>query len=194
MTQKAESAESYQQNKSIKMKRPKVTAYIATSVDGYIARSDGSLDWLEKLPGTPAEYGFTDHYANIDAIILGRNTYETIINFPQWPYSDKRVIVLSNTKTGPVNFAKIYSGDLNKLLSNLFSDGIKHIWVDGGKTITSFLEQQLVDRLVISIIPVILGSGIPLFGKIKQEINSKLIASQSYNSGLVQNTYEIHYS
>lgn len=170
--------------------RPKVSIYIATSIDGYIARKDGGLDWLDQVGGFDEDYGFKKLLGNIDALIIGRKTYEVATTVPD-PYPGKRVVVLSNSLNSVRNDMELYQGDLTDLLTKLHKDGIKHVWIDGGMTISQFLSSQMVDTMTLSIIPVILGSGIPLFNVIDKEIHCRAISSQTYPSGLVQLRYEI---
>lgn len=170
--------------------RPKVSIYIAISIDGYIARKDGGLDWLDRVGGFDEDYGFKKLLDSIDALIIGRKTYE-VATTVQDPYPGKRVVVLSNSLNFVRNDMELYRGNLDDLLIKLHKDGIKHIWIDGGMTISQFLSSQMVDTMTLSIIPVILGSGIPLFNVINTEIPCRAISSQTYSSGLVQLRYEI---
>lgn len=171
--------------------RPKVSVYIATSIDGYIARKDGNLDWLHYGHSGDEDYGFKQFFTSIDTLILGRNTYEVVSAFDEWPYHEKRVIVLSRTLKGVRKEAELFCGELPELLEKLGADHCKHVWVDGGITASKFLEAGLVDELTISVIAMILGSGIPLFSKMHREHTCRLIASKAYPSGLVQLKYEI---
>lgn len=171
--------------------RPKISIYIASSIDGYIARKDGSIDWLEYGHVGDEDYGFKKFINNIDALVLGRNTYEVVSGFDEWPYKGKRVIVLSHTLKKVRKEAELFCGQLSHLASLLYSDGIKHVWVDGGITVSKFLEAGLVDDITISVISVVLGSGIPLFSTMDKEHKCRLISTQSYPSGLVQLKYEL---
>ena len=171
--------------------RPKVSIYIATSIDGYIARKDGNLDWLQYGHVGNEDYGFKKFINSVDALILGRNTYEVVSGFDEWPHKDKKVIVLSNTLKTIREEAELFCGPLTNLLSKLHSENIRHVWVDGGITASKFLEADLVDDLTISIISMVLGSGIPLFSLMNTEHKCRLISTQSYPSGLVQLKYEI---
>lgn len=173
------------------IKRPEISVYIAMSIDGYIARKDGSIDWLEQGHVGDEDYGFKKFFNSIDALVLGRNTYETVSSFDKWPYTGKKVIVLSEKLKEVREEAELYHGTLSCLASKLHSDGVKHIWVDGGVTVSKFLEAGLVDHLTISVIPVILGSGIPLFNTMKIEQVCRFISTQSYPNGLVQLRYDI---
>ena len=178
-----------------RMDRPKISVYIAMSMDGYIARKDGGLDWLDRVhfasDGPNEDYGHGPFIGSIDALILGRKTYETVAAFPDWPYKGKRVVVLSDSLQSVKPEAELFSGELTRLASKLHAEGIQHIWVDGGLTISRFLASQMVDSLTISLIPVILGSGIPLFNKIDKEIACRFVSSRSFPSGLTQLNYEI---
>jgi dihydrofolate reductase len=172
--------------------RPHISVYIAMSIDGYIARKDGGIEWLERGEHVPGEdYGHKKFVESIDALVLGRNTYEVVSGFGQWPYSGKRVIVLSGTLPKVREEAELYCGELAPLASKLHLEGIKHVWVDGGLTVSKFLEAGLVDDITITIIPVVLGSGIPLFTPIHNERKCRLLSTHSYSSGLVQLQYEV---
>jgi dihydrofolate reductase len=150
-------------------------AYIATSLDGFIARKDGSLDWLVNIDNPEkSDYGFSDFISQIDAVVIGRGTYEVVAGFRPWPYN-KPVFVLSTTLKHEyietIN-VKILSKDPSELVSYLNSKGFNNLYIDGGKTIQGFLSQNLIDELIISRIPVLLGSGIPLFGEIDNDIST----------------------
>ena len=170
--------------------RPRISVYIAMSIDGYIARKDDSLDWMDRVGGFDEDYGFKKHLQAIDALIIGRKTYEVATTVPD-PYPGKRVVVLSHRLQSVKEGMELYRGDLGQLVAKLHKEGIKHIWVDGGTTISQFLSAQLVDEIILSVIPVILGTGIPLFSGVDKEIPCRLIASQSYPSGLVQSHYKV---
>ncbi len=172
------------------MNRPKISIYIATSIDGYIARQDDSIDWLDRVGGFGEDYGFQKHLSSIDALIIGRKTYEIATTVAD-PYPGKRVIVLSNSLPAVREGMELYRGDLTALIAKLHIEGVRHIWVDGGVTISQFLALQIVDMMTISIIPIILGAGLPLFHVIDKEISCRLLSSQSYASGLVQITYAL---
>lgn len=178
------------------MKRPKISVFIATSIDGYIAKKNGDIDWLVKFDqpsekGEDKDCGFSQFISGIDTLILGRNTYEVVSKFDTWPYHGKRVVVLSSTLQSVCKQAELFAGDINYLIQKLYADGIKHIYVDGGTTISAFLNAGLIDKMIISIIPVVLGSGIPLFSKINHDKWFRLVSSRSYSNGLVQLHYDM---
>lgn len=175
--------------------RPKISVYIATSIDGYIARKDGELDWLENF-NPPSEnlsedYGFKEFLASVDVLIMGKNTYKIVEDSDSWPYQGKRVIVLSSSLSSVCDKAELYAGDITLLINKLYSEGVTHIYVDGGKTISQYMNAGLIDKLIISIIPVILGSGIPLFNHIIRDSWYQLTSSKAYANGLVQLQYEV---
>jgi dihydrofolate reductase len=170
----------------------KVSVFVGTSVDGFIARADGTLDFLP--PGGGEPHGYPEFIATVDALVIGRKTYETVLAFDEWPYGDKLVIVLStqilaNAPTG----AKVerMSGTPPEIVSRLAARGIQHVYVDGGLTIQGFLRAGLVQRLTITRVPVLIGSGVPLFGAISHDIALKHIATRQYASGLVKSEYEV---
>lgn len=171
--------------------RPNISIYIAMSIDGYIARKDGNLDWLYYGHTGDEDYGFKNFIQSVDAIVLGKNTYEVVSSFDPWPYEGKRVIVLSNTLKEVKKEAELFCGKLEDLASQLHNEGIKQVWVDGGITASKFLEAGLVDTITISIIAMVLGSGVPLFSTMDKEHTCRLTSSQSYPSGLVQLKYEV---
>jgi len=171
-------------------KRPRISVYIAASIDGYIARKDNSLDWMDRVGSYDEDYGFKKLLESIDTLIIGRKTYEVATTVPD-PYPGKRVVVLSNNLDSVRDGMELYRGSLVELAAKLHAQGARHIWVDGGVTISQFLAARMVDTMTLSIIPVILGDGLPLFNVIGKEIACRLISSQGYSSGLVQISYEI---
>ena len=167
--------------------------YIATSLDGYIARKDGSLDWLMEVPNPEnSDYGFFAFLERIDGIIMGRTTFETVAGFNEWPYT-KPVFVLSNTlEAVPDRFeekAKVINGDLRELVDSLNNQGYINLYIDGGKTIQGFLKEDLIDELILTRIPRILGSGIPLFAEMDIDLKFELAETEILNEDLLKSTY-----
>jgi dihydrofolate reductase len=169
------------------------SVFIATSLDGFIAREDGSLDWLP--PGGGEEHGYTEFMAGIDVVVMGRMTYETVLGFDAWPYIGKRVAVLSNRPLAPATqegaVFETMSGAPADVVSRLAGRGLRHAYVDGGITVQRFLAAGLIQRFTITRIPVLLGRGIPLFGAVPRDIRLDHIATRSYQSGMVQSEYVI---
>lgn len=179
----------------------KASVYIATTLDGFIARENGELDWL---PGSDGEiliesenedFGFNAFMKSIDALVMGRNTYELAVSTGMWPYGDKRVIVLSNTLRKLADeipkTVELKSELPNDLYNNLKNSGAKHLYIDGGKTIQGFLNSGLINEIIITRVPVLIGAGIPLFGPLNNDKKLKHIETQAYKNGFVQTRYEV---
>ena len=185
----------------------KCSVFIATSADGYIATENGSVEWLETAGksdanmGDAADMGFMDYMASIDCIIMGRKCMEKISSFKltpeQWPYGNTRIIVLSNTvKEAPENLrgkVEMYSGDIQAVISTLEKEGYKHAYVDGGATITSFIALGLIKEMTLTLAPVLLGAGIPLFGRIDRQITLKNAQATAFPNDFIVSKYEVCY-
>ena len=170
----------------------KTSVFIATSLDGFIARADGALDWLPSDGVEP--HGYDEFMATVDALVIGRKTYETVLTFGTWPYGAKPVFALSSRALAPAPPEAVVehmSGDPAEIVSQLTTRGIRHLYVDGGITIQRFLQAGLIQRLIITRIPVLIGAGIPLFGVTQRDIALKHIATRQYASGLVQSEYAV---
>jgi len=170
----------------------KASVFVGTSVDGFIARPDGALDFLP--PGGGEEHGYEAFMASVDALVIGRKTYETVLAFDTWPYGGKHVFVLSARPLAPAPPGAVVehlSGAPADVVSKLEARGIRHAYVDGGLTIQLFLKAGLIQRLVVTRVPVLIGQGIPLFGVTGRDIALRHVATRSYESGLVQSEYEV---
>lgn len=175
----------------------RASVYVATSLDGFIARENGDLDWLQSGSGRDQdeEYGYRAFIDTVDVLVMGRNTYEKALTFGDWPYGAKPVVVLSSRSLAiPLHIAKSVesmSCTPTELVSRLGARGAKHLYIDGGKTIQGFLDAGLVNRLIITRIPVLIGSGIPLFGPLECDIKLRHIETRQFSGGLVQDEYEV---
>lgn len=171
----------------------RASVFIAASLDGFIAREDGALDWLPM--GTGEDHGYDAFISSVDAIVMGRNTFEKVLTFGSWPYGSKPVIVLSgNTEQAKVPGGAVceqMGGTPNDVVARLAERGMRHLYVDGGITIQRFLDAGLIQSIIITRIPVLLGSGIPLFGALSPDIQLDHVDTRSYASGLVQSEYTI---
>ena len=170
----------------------KASVFIATSLDGFIARANGDLDWLP--PGGGEEHGYDAFIATVNALVIGRKTYETVLGFDTWPYGGKPVYVLSTRALAPAPPGAVVerlSGAPAEVVEQLGARGVGHAYIDGGITIQGFLQAGLIQRLIITRIPVLLGAGIPLFGALDRDIILKHIGTRQYASGLVQSEYAI---
>lgn len=180
----------------------KASVYIATTLDGFIARENGDLDWLpqpgddESAGESGDDYGYQAFMDSVDALVMGRNTYETVRSFGgQWPYGEKPVIVLSSRPIDvPGSIAATVESSSSspaELVRRLSARGMKHLYIDGGKTIQGFLNAGLIQQLIITRIPVLIGSGIPLFGALEKDVKLHHITTRAFASGIVQSTYEV---
>jgi dihydrofolate reductase len=185
----------------------KCSVYIATSADGYIATLEGSVDWLHTAGNLEADMsqnpdmGFNDFIASVDCMVMGRKCMEVISSFnltpEQWPYGDTKIYVLSHSIKEPPETLRgkveMYSGDITKLMNTLENNAFKHAYIDGGTTITYFINLQLINEMIITKAPVILGEGIPLFGKINQCIKLVDAASNAFPNDFIQVKYGVNY-
>ncbi|MBZ5640555.1 MAG: dihydrofolate reductase family protein [Acidobacteriia bacterium] len=170
----------------------RASVFIATSLDGFIARADGGLDWLP--PGGGEPHGYDEFMATVDALVIGRKTFETVLAFDAWPYGEKPVFALSTRALPPApSGARIerMSGPPAEIVSQLEARGVRHVYVDGGVTIQRFLVDGLIQRLFITRVPVLLGAGIPLFGALERDVVLRHVATRQFQSGLVQSEYVI---
>jgi dihydrofolate reductase len=167
--------------------------YVGTSLDGFIARTDGEFDWLSQFANDEAIHAYGELINRIDAIVIGRGTFEKVLTFPSWPY-EKSVFVLSTSITEvPENIREkvtILSMDPAALLSHLSTMGYSNIYIDGGKVIQSFLKEDLVNELIVSTAPMLIGSGIPLFGYLDHDLEFKHNRTDVCSNGLVRSHYE----
>jgi dihydrofolate reductase len=176
----------------------KCSVFIATSLDGFISRKDGSIDWLNEAGVRNPEgedYGYAHFMVDIDALVMGRSTFEQVLTFGEWPYGSKPVVVLSSTlKNLPAHLPPTVSLSAEeplRLVQRLSSAGFHHLYIDGGQTIQGFLAAGLINEITITVIPVLLGSGRPLFGMLASDVQLDLICSRAYKSGFVQNHYRV---
>jgi dihydrofolate reductase len=185
----------HQQSDVMKKETARNKVFIATSLDGYIAEADGKIDFLHAYPDPVDEdMGWQAFMSGVDAILMGRRTYETVIGFGiDWPYSIP-VYVWSSTLTTPAagldGKVTIISGTARKVLEHMHGQGKFRIYVDGGLVIQSFLSEDLIDEMIITTIPILLGSGIRLFGDLGKKLMFRCTASRTFSNGTVQSVYE----
>jgi dihydrofolate reductase len=176
----------------------KASVFIATSLDGFIARLDGRIDWLNQantVVPDGEDCGYTAFIATVDAIVMGRNTFEQVLTFGEWPYGDRRVVVLSrqgivvpDALRQTVSVSEVAPA---LLVQRLSAEGVQHLYVDGGQTIQSFLRAGLLGELTITVIPILLGTGKPLFGALAADVSLQHISTNIYPFGFVQSKYRI---
>jgi dihydrofolate reductase len=170
----------------------KASVFVGTSLDGFIARKNGDFDFLP--PGGGEPHGYDEFIATVDAIVMGRNTFDTVLTMSPWPYAKKRVVVLSSR---PIDFSRVdgkveqMSGAPAAIVAQLEATGAHHLYIDGGITVQRFLRAGLIQRLIITRVPVLIGEGIPLFGALPHDIHLRHIATRQYPSGLVSSEYQV---
>lgn len=173
----------------------RIKLYIACSLDGFIAREDGSIDWLNEYENnTKTDYGYSEFYASIGTVLMGRKTYEQVLGFGKWPYAEKKVYVFTRQK-GPLKReenVEFISEDIGEFVRHLKKEAKQDLWLVGGsQLIKVFLKENLIQDYIIFIVPVILGSGIALFDHIGKEIRLTTGNLEKYENGLVRIDYKI---
>ncbi|GJL60984.1 MAG: deaminase reductase [Nitrospirales bacterium] len=172
------------------------TVFIAISLDGFIAREDGGIDWLPGVGEDGTEdYGYHEFIDSVDAIVMGRNSYEMALSFGAWPYGKKPVVVLSSRTVAIgqdiARTVESMHAPPHEVVQRLAGRGWRHLYIDGGKTIQGFLREDLIHRLIITTVPILLGTGIPLFGPLSREIHLQHLETRPFANGLVQSHYEV---
>lgn len=174
------------------------SVYIATSLDGFISKEDGSIDWLNEASANVPEgedMGYHAFMDSVDALVMGRNTFEQVLTFGQWHYGDKPVIILSSkdyTIPNHLPDTVTHSSETpQELTARLEQKGYKRLYIDGGITIQRFLAAGLINDMVITLIPIVLGSGRPLFGNTEKDIALTHVKTESFSCGFVQLTYQV---
>jgi dihydrofolate reductase len=170
----------------------KISVFCGASVDGFIARANGDLDFL---PEDCEPHGYDEFIASVDAIVIGRKTFEKVLSFGGWAYGNKRVVVLSSQ---PIDLSVVVGGIVEQMggapeeiVERLTATGATSLYIDGGITIQRFLRAGLIQRLIVTRVPVLIGQGIPLFGGLPHDVRLRHVATRHYPSGLVQSEYQI---
>jgi dihydrofolate reductase len=176
----------------------KLSVFVGTSLDGFIARRNGEYDFLPADGGEP--HGYDEFIASVDTILIGRNTFEVVLKLPSWPYEGKRVVVLTHR---PFDLSKIAErgasperveqmiGEPAQIVERLAARGAKHVYVDGGITVQQFLRAGLIQQITLTRVPVLIGDGIPLFGELARDIKLRHLGTRQFKSGLVTSEYEV---
>jgi dihydrofolate reductase len=171
----------------------RASVFVGTSVDGFIARLNGDLDFLPDGGGEP--HGYDEFLESVDVLVIGRNTYEKVVTFDNWPYADKRVVVLSSRAVDLANVRGVVleqmSGSPAQIMDRLSASGAKHAYVDGGVTVQRFIRAGLIQRIIVTHVPILIGDGIPLFGSLPADVQLRHVLTTAYPSGLVKSEYEV---
>lgn len=173
----------------------KTSVFVGVSVDGFLARTNGDLDFLDAA-GSEA-HGYEEFISSVDTIVIGRKTFDVVMGFDTWPYGERRVVILSSrpldlsAATARGGRVEQMSGPPAPIASSLGAGGAEHVYVDGGVTIQGFLRAGLIQRLVISRVPVLIGSGIPLFGSLPRDVSLRHVGTKTFRGGLVQSEYQV---
>jgi len=163
----------------------RISVFVGLSLDGYLAREDGGLDYL--TPFGAEDHGYDDFMRSVDALVVGRATYDTVLGFDDWPYAGKRVVVLTHRPIAPRHGETTYAGALAPLAARLAAEGVQHVYLDGGVAIRQGLDEDLIDDMTISTVPVTIGAGRRLFGAAPSQTKTwSLVSVRDYPDGLVQ--------
>ena len=172
-----------------------VSVFIATSLDGFIARPDGALDWLPPPPDEGDDFGYHAFMDQIDTLVMGRHTYEMVRGFSDWPYGSKRVVVLTTAgveiPSALTDRVEAWSGTPKEIAGRLTAQGSRHVYLDGGRTIQAFLRAGLVDEVILTRVPVLIGAGLPLFGALNGDVQMEHVETTAHENGLVQSRYRV---
>jgi dihydrofolate reductase len=175
----------------------KASVFIANSLDGFIARANGDLDWLTEAQSasTEQDYGYQEFMDTVDTIVLGRNTFELVLTFDTWPYGGKKVVVLSSKPSAVPSHlgddVEWLSLPPQRLAERLAAQGATHLYVDGGQTIQGFMRAGLIDELTITRVPILIGTGVPLFGPLDRDVKLTHLATRQFENGFVQSKYRV---
>lgn len=180
----------------------KQSVFIATSFDGFIARPNDELDWLigdgsQSGEETEGPYGFKEFMDSVDALVMGRNTFEVVLTLGEWHYGDKKVFVLTSNKNSVdipdrlTDKVELMSGSPQEIVDQLAEKNLNHLYVDGGKTIQKFLQAGLIQEMTLTRVPILIGEGIPLFGPLEKDIKLEHISTVPFENGFVQSKYRL---
>ncbi len=176
----------------------KCSVFIATSLDGFIARADGSIDWLNEASAAVPQgedCGYKGFMSTVDTLVMGRKTFEQVLTFGEWSYGDTPVVVMSHRELSlPSDLPDTVTSSQETpkdLVARLAAEGKRHLYVDGGRTIQSFLAEGLIDDVTITVIPILLGTGIPLFGSLPRDIHLTHEKTRAYEFGFVQHKHSV---
>lgn len=178
----------------VNKKIPIISAFMAMSLDGFIATKEHGIAWLDMVDTENEDYGIAEFMKTIDAMVVGRNTYDVVRSFNEWPYQDKKVVILTHRPFTPIKNEIAESGPLIPIFTKLAESGVKRVYIEGGITIQNAIREKVINDLTLAIIPILLGGGIPLFGEMNSHLPLKLLTSKQFSSGLVQLHYDFNFN
>ena len=170
----------------------KTIVYIGTSLDGFIATKDGSIDWLTPYSSKEVFESYNQFIKDIDAIVIGRGTFDTVLTFPEWPYNLPLFVLSTSLKEIPSSLKEkvtLLSMKPKEVIEHLSAEGFSNVYVDGGKVIQSFLREDCIDEMIITKLPILIGEGIPLFGQLDKKLSFDLLKTETYPNDLVKSYY-----
>ena len=176
---------------------PECCVFVGVSLDGFLAKPDGDLNWMDEASGDAGDHGYETFIADIDTLVWGRKTFEKVMAFDKWYHGKRRVVVLSHKPLdlGPARakgaVVEQMSGTPVEVAARLGESGARHLYIDGGQTIQGFLRAGLIRRLIVSQLPILLGQGVPLFGALPNDVKLRHIATRTFPGGMVQSEYRI---
>ena len=167
------------------------SVFAAVSLDGFIARADGGIDWLSIVAEEGEDYGYRKFRDSVDTVVVGRKTYDLALGFDDWPFACKRCVVLTKAERISVHGEEFHQGPVGALVERLAKTGAKRVYVDGGSVIRQFVAEGFVTDLTLSIVPVLLGDGVRLFGSTRRDVRLQLTGKRAFRSGLVRLEYRV---
>lgn len=171
----------------------KTFVYVGTSLDGFIARKNGNIDWLANYESEEVFTSYKEFIGNIDAVVIGKGTFETVLTFPAWPYEKKVFVLSTSMKKVPERLegeVRILSMKPREVLTYLAQEGFSNIYIDGGKVIQEFLKEDCIDEIILTRVPLLLGDGVPLFGSLDKDLHFTHRGTNLFSNGLVKSRYE----
>ncbi len=172
------------------MTRPRLSVFIACSLDGFIADDSGRIDWLQQAAAPDEDYGYDDFMSGIDALAMGRLTYDTIADLEPLPFGERPVYVFTHTAATPRSGVTFWSPSPHEAVEDWTARGLQRVYVDGGRLISSFLADDLIDDLTITVVPILLGGGSRLFHEIQGPVTLSLREARALPGGMAQLSYD----
>ena len=176
--------------------RPTTSVYVGVSVDGFIARPGGEVDFLDAVEPAETDLGWSEFLASVDVLVMGRNTFDMVIESGfDWPYGERLVVVLTSRAleipSHLAGWVEASRSEPASLLGELAKRGFGRVYVDGGLTVQAFLRAGLVDELIVTTVPTLIGEGIRLFGTLDTDVRLEHVRTEAFGNGMVQTKYRV---